>query len=200
MPHSGYSTSYNKAVAALQTAEDPAALAARCGAVNSAVGYDLPYFGSPCTVTLPECNFAPPALSLGEKILILHYLSSKDPFEESPPQATFQSLPGGMFYFPTFRKRGPDRVLSDYGENLSQLLEAAEAAGWPAGSIGDVSVNIPALPLIDVTVAAYAGDEEFPAEVNFLFRKDITSFLPLEDIAVLGGIVATKLTILKNAL
>ena len=200
MPHSGYNTSYNKAVTNLREAKAPETLAARCGAEFTANGYDLLYFGNPCSVSLPECDFSLPTLSLGEKILILHYLTSDTPFEEDPPQATFESLPGGMFYYPTFRKRGPERVLNDYGEDPSLLIEAARVAGWSSGSVGDASVIIPALPLIDVTAVVYAGDEEFPPEVNFLFRRDITSFLPLEDVAVLGGIVATQLTIIKNSL
>ena len=200
MPHSGYSTSYNKAVATLQKAENPATLASRCGAECTSKGYNLQYFGKPCSVTLPDCDFSPPDLSLGEKILILHYLTSDTPFEENPPQATFESLPGGMFYFPTFRKRGPDRVLQGYGDDPPLLIKAARAAGWPIGSTGDASVIIPALPFIDVTAVVYSGDEEFPAEVNFLFRKDINAFLPLEDVAILGGIVATRLTMLKNSI
>ncbi len=193
MPHSGYSTSYNKAVAKLRAVKDCAALAARCGATHTAQGYDLQYFGSLCSVTLPEVGFLPATLSLGEKILILHYLTHDTPFEENPPQATFESLPGGMFYFPTFRKRGPDRVLNDYGDDPGSLIKAGQTAGWPLGTLGDASVIIPALPFIDITVVIYSGDEEFPPEVSFLFRRDITSFLPLEDVAVLGGIVATRL-------
>ena len=200
MPHTGYSTSYNKAVADLNGADDPAALAGRCGAEYSENEYHLQYFGDSCSVSLPDCEFSPAELSLGEKILILHYLTSETPFDKAPIQATFESLPGGMFYFPTFRKRGPDRVLKDFGDNPSLLRQAAETAGWTVGSIGDISVAIPALPLIEVTVALYEGDDEFPPEVNFLFRKDISAFLPLEDVAVLGGIVATRLMILKEAI
>lgn len=200
MPHSGYNTSYEKAAAGLRAAIDPAAMAARCGAAYTAKGYDLQYFGRRCSVSLPECGFLPTSLSLGEKILILHYLTSNAPFEENPSQTTFQGLPGGMFYYPTYRKRGPDRVLGDFGDDPSSLIEAGRAAGWASGAVGDASVIIPALPLIDVTVVIYSGDEEFPPEASFLFRKDIASFLPLEDVAVLGGIVATRLTILKNSL
>jgi len=200
MPHTGYSTSYNNAVAELNGAQNPAALAARCGASYTDDVYLLQYFGDSCSVTLPGCDFAPATLSLGERILILHYLTSDTRFEDAPPQATFESLPGGMFYYPTFRKRGPDRVIKDFGDHPSLLREIGETAGWTGGSTGDVSVIIPALPMIDITVALYKGDEEFPPEVNFLLRKDVTSFLPLEDVAVLGGIVATRLTILKTAI
>ena len=199
MPHSGYNTSYDKAVAALQCTEDPLSLAGRCGATYDDGTFLLDYFGSPCSITLPACDFQPAELKLGEKILLLHYIASSGPIEENPPKTTFESLPGGMFYFPTFRKRGPDRVINDYGDDPQLLLTSATTAGWPLGSTGDVSVIIPVFPLIDVEVVLYAGDDEFPPEVSFLFRKDINSFLPLEDVAVLGGVIATRLLLLKIA-
>ena len=43
-------------------------------------------------------------------------------------------------------------------------------------------------------VVLHRGDEEFPAEVNLLFSDRIAAFLPLEDVAVLAGLVATRLT------
>ncbi len=200
MPHAGYNTSYHKAVEALQNIEDPAGVSSRCGAEYLGNGFRLDYFGIPCTVTLPECDFSGVELSLGERILILHYLTSDGPLEENPPQATFEGLRGGMFYFPTFKKRGPNRVISDFADDPSVLREIARVSGWSEGSTGDVSIIIPALPRLNLTVVYYEGDDEFPVEVNFLFRKDIMSFLPLEDIAALGGYAATKLLILKNSL
>jgi hypothetical protein len=199
MPHIGYDTSYKRAAEALQSAHEPAELARRCGANFAGGSFELDYFGNPCTVTLPECSFSPD-LSLGEKILILHYIASDGPVEEKPGQATYEGLPGGMFYFSTFKKRGPNRVLNDYGDDPATLKKAAEISGWAEGDLGDASVVIPALPLIDVTVVIYAGDDEFPPEAKFLFRKDILSFLPLEDVAALAGYVATRLTILKKSL
>lgn len=200
MPHAGYNTSYMRAVETLQNAVAPAELAGRCGAEYTPDRFELAYFGKRCAVTLPGCDFSLPDLSLGEKILILHYLISQGPVEENPPQATFESLRGGMFYFQTFKKRGPDRVLADFGNKPQALRRIAAYCGWAESSTGEFSIIIPALPLIDLTVAFYAGDDEFPPEVKFLFRRDITSFLPLEDVAALGGFVATRLGILKRSL
>ena len=199
MPHVGYNTSYRRAVEALQNATAPADLARRCGAKYLENSFELSFFGTSCTISLPECDFSLPKISLGEKILILHYLTSEGPIEDNPPPATFEGI-GGMFYFETFKKRGPNRVLNDYGDDLLQLKKAAEVSGWAEGPTGDVSVVIPAFPLIDITVAAYLADDEFPPEVKFLFRRDITSFLSLEDTAALAGHVATRLMFIKHSL
>jgi hypothetical protein len=45
-------------------------------------------------------------------------------------------------------------------------------------------------PRIDVIVIIHKGDEEFPPEVNLLFSENINNFLPLEDVSILGGIIA----------
>jgi hypothetical protein len=47
-------------------------------------------------------------------------------------------------------------------------------------------------------VVLHAGDEEFPAEANILFDDAIVNFLPLEDVAVLAGLIATRLAISGN--
>jgi hypothetical protein len=151
-------------------------------------------------VTFPGGVFNPDSLSLGDRILILHYLTSNGPVSENPAETTFQSLPGGMFYFSTFRKRGPNRVLAEFGGEPETVAAIRDKLGWAAGEVGDVSVRVPALPRIPVTVVLHAGDDEFPPEVQFLFRDDITSFLPLEDVAVLGGTVATRLSIAAGEL
>ncbi len=199
MPHAGYNTSFEKAVDAVKNLEAPGRAARGRGADFSGDGFDLEYFGKPCRVSIPEFEFSPTHLSLGEKILILHYLTSDGSVENNPPPATFEGLRGGMFYFETFRKRGPERVLNDFREDPALLSRIAGLQGWTQGEAGDVSIVIPVLPLIDLTVVYYAADEEFPAEVKFLFRKDITSLLPLEDIAALGGFAATRLVIEKSS-
>lgn len=200
MPHKGYNTSYINALKQLTLLREPAANADRLGASFDDHGFELEYFGNTCTLSFPECVFQLEDLSLGEKILILHYLTSDQPLEPNPSMTTFQSLPGGMFYYSTFRKRGPNRTLAEFGAQPDQLDRVAAREGWQTGSLGDVCVILPALPRIDVTVVAHRGDDEFPPEVQFLFRKDITSLLPLEDVAVLGGIVATKITIAGSRL
>ena len=198
MAHAGYSTSFKKAVATLQNNPYPEQTALRHGAVYHANRIDLTYFGRSYEIELPEYVFLPDDLSLGEKILILHYLLSDGPREEHPATATFEGLRGGMFYFETFKKRGPARVRNDFKDKPLILREIAAASGWREGNTGDISIIIPALPLIEITVVMYTADEEFPAEVTFLFRKDIVSLLPLEDIAALGGFAATRLAILKD--
>jgi len=48
-------------------------------------------------------------------------------------------------------------------------------------------------PRVEAVVVLFKGDEEFPPEANILYKDDIVNFLPLEDVAVLSGLVAGRL-------
>ena len=149
----------------------------------------LVYLGQEYTVNLDTYEFTPPNINMGEQILLLHFLSSgKHPAEEER-FVSYESLPGGMFYFPTFKKRGPERLVPLFGPNPELLLKAGKILGAERTEYGDTSIRIQLLPEIAVIVVVHAGDDEFDPEIQFLFRRDITAFLPLEDIAVLGGVI-----------
>ncbi|HEB11357.1 MAG TPA: DUF3786 domain-containing protein [Spirochaetales bacterium] len=94
----------------------------------------------------------------------------------------YKSLPNGMFYYSSFRKRAIDRILSQFESDPSKLIAAAKQLGGGSWEIGDYSVRIPVLPRIDVIVVFYEGDDEFPPDANMLFNDKIINFLDLEDI------------------
>jgi hypothetical protein len=107
--------------------------------------------------------------------------------------ATFQSLPNGMFYYGPFRKRSINRMLPVFGNDPELLTNAARTLGAVETEYGDVGYRYEVLPKIAVIVALHLGDEEFPPELNMLFPRTVTDYLTLEDIAVLGGLLASKL-------
>jgi hypothetical protein len=98
-----------------------------------------------------------------------------------------------MFYYPTYRKRSVSRLLAVFGENPEKLVASSEAWGGTPSPYGDVSVSLPVFPHIEAVVVLNRGDEEFPPDAAILYREDITEFLTLEDIAVLGGCLAGRL-------
>ena len=57
----------------------------------------------------------------------------------------------------------------------------------------DATVEIPVFHKIPVTVIAWAGDEDIPANANILFDYSAKEQIHIEDIAVIGGVVAGKL-------
>jgi hypothetical protein len=199
MMQEAYLASYRKAVAAL-AALDLGEVAGRRGASCRGRLLELEYFGQPVRVEVPEppegeARFQPPELPLAERILILHYLVSAASSEPlgADRLVSFQQLAGASFYEPAYRKRGPARIARRFGQDLPAFGRGCRAQGWTEEKLGDAACGGPVLPLLRCVAVLHRGDEEFPAEVNLLFSERIARLLPLEDVAVLAGLVATRL-------
>jgi hypothetical protein len=169
-----------------------------CGVTVLADALVIPFFSSPRTLSMPECDFPGDTLGVHEMILLLHYLSrplTTGSAESGDPNTwvTFKQLPSAEFYNATYRKRGPGIVLSSFASRSEMLTAAGEALGGEKGSYGDASVLLSPLPKIRAMTVLYTGDEELPPEAEILFSGDIHRYLPLEDIAVLAGLVAVRL-------
>ena len=75
------------------------------------------------------------------------------------------------------------------------LVEAARTIGGTELNLGDVSVQVQALPRVPVAVTLWRGDDEFSPSGNLLFDASVTKYLPMEDMVVLAGMVASQLRI-----
>lgn len=193
-----YGIAYQKASAELQerSPEELAALTERSGAVLNGHTIRLPFFGSRvelCVDPDSGVEFAQPEPTLVERILILHYLLARESRPVKGQMIAFKNLPGAAFYDPTYQKRGPRRIARRFGEDVEAFRRAGLRMGWHEEELGDASFRFDILPKIDGVVVLHAGDEEFPAEANILFDDQIVNFLPLEDVAVLAGLIATRL-------
>ena len=188
---------FNRA-ADLLRAGDPDDICRRSGAKSYGGSISITFFRDEYEIQLPEVVFNPPDLSPGEKILILHYLTSKGTTSTKGEYVSFKNLPGASFYNPTYRKRGPDRILKLFGRDIEQIVEAAEVLGASRAALGDVSVKFSIFPKIESLIVLFRGDEEFPPEANILFNDDIINYLSLEDVAVLSGFIAGRLNKAKR--
>ena len=128
-----------------------------------------------------------------DRILLLHYLSKASGKPPTGEWISFDKVPGGEIYLPVFRARSIDRLVRGYSGREETLLETARASGGRPAEFGDVSVCIQALPRVPVAVILWRGDEEFSPSGNLLFDATVTEYLPMEDVVVLAGIVATRL-------
>jgi hypothetical protein len=187
-----YAAAYRQASEQVRSRK-PEEICARSGARLGRQALELTYFGGELNIRLPSLAMSAPKLHQEEQILILHYLLG----QESPPgrgeYVSFKMLPGGMFYYPSFRQRALNPLLRHFAAAPERLLAAAALLGGRPEKLGDAAVRLPLFPLLDMKVVLYREDEEFPAEANMLFNDDIVRFLTLEDIAILGSLASARL-------
>jgi hypothetical protein len=129
-------------------------------------------------------------------VLLLHYLAYARDIEPAGELITFRDLEGGDVYYDAFLRRSVIPITNVFGSNSEALSEAGEKIKAEPVKYGDVSLLINVLPKVPVTVILWEGDDEVPASSNILFDASIKELLPTEDVAVIGGFVASIL--IKN--
>ena len=127
------------------------------------------------------------------KILILHYLAneSKAPDIEKDKWVSFKELEGGEIYFSAFRKRSIETILRKHGDNPAGIFEREKSLNAEKMDAGNAAISVRVFPKVKVGIVLWAKDEEFSADCNMLFNESIKVLLPTEDVAVLGGIIAS---------
>lgn len=202
-----YEVAYDRAVETL-AATDPALIRERTGADAAKGKIVIPYFDQTATLTFPgnsgvssetedgvrtDLHWSGAEVKFSEKILILHYLTTLGSGETKGELIPFKRLPGASFYNATYRKRGPNIIRDVFGYEPEKLLAVIDRSCVQEGSLGDVCLKIQVFPKIEAVVVLHKGDDEFPPECTILYSDVIENLLPLEDVAVLAGRVASKL-------
>jgi hypothetical protein len=133
------------------------------------------------------------AVSVRDKILILHYFLSAAGMPLTGKMITYKELHDGINYYPTFRKRAIEPVVNRFKDQPQKLLEAGKKLGGAKADFGDSAVTIPAFARVPLTYVLWLGDKEFGPEGNILFDSTIPEYLPTEDITILCELIAWRL-------
>lgn len=182
------------------TALDPFVVAARAGTRLTGeapeIGIELTYWGRDVAVRWPAAEVRSAdngTLPIAVQLVIMHYLISADGTPMADRWLAFRELPDGRVYDPAFRRRACVPLARAFGEHPERFVAAAERLRGERLTYGGVSFMFRVLPRVHVAVILYGQDEEFPAEANVLFDASVRHYLPIEDVAVLGGLVAGEL-------
>jgi len=130
---------------------------------------------------------------LREEIIILHYLGWAKGVPLSGQWISFAEISGGTFYHPVFLQRCKVPLVKFFAATPELIKAAAGQFQGRALAIGDVGIEIPALPLVPLALVLWRGDAEFSAEGNILFDSSIGDYLPVEDIVILTEAVVWKI-------
>jgi hypothetical protein len=137
-------------------------------------------------------------IPIQEQVLILHYM--KAPLMPSPTNLwiAYREIPGAAFYFGAFVKRAVEPLKKVFGDNLAGFTRAAQKLHPQEIDNGDVGFEFRVLPAVPLQLILWAADDEFPAEANILFDKNIGRILSPEDVAWLAGMVVYRLMALAR--
>jgi hypothetical protein len=200
-PEETYGPALDKAVGNLQSL-DPWLVALRSdtkhtGLTDATSQIEVRFWSRDYVVRYPEISVEeaetgqePP---IAIKILILHYLINADGTPLADSWVAFRELPGGRVYDAAFRRRANQRLAQTFGRDLDGFVAAAEALGGVRLTYGDASFLFPLFPRLRLAAVLHLADEEFPASANVLFDAAANNYLPTEDLAVLGGMLAGRL-------
>lgn len=159
--------------------------------------FDVPFWGQQFVVTFPDGTItragseeSPP---IAEQILTLHYLIVADGVPMASHWIAFRELPGGMGYAPAFQGRSDNRLKQAFGDDAEGFHRAARALGGEPLSFGDASYLFRIFPKLWLAAVLYLADEEFGASASVLFDGAAPHYLPTEDLAVIGGMLAGRM-------
>lgn len=175
----------------------PHEVAARAAVAYEQGAFEVPYFGMLYQVRWPEGTVERPGdpqkVDIATWILLLHYLLTADGTPLAAEWIAFRGLPGGLGYDGAFQGRANLRLARAFGSAQTAFETAARALGGERLSFGDASFSFRLLPRVWLAVVLHLADDEFPASANVLFDAAVSHYLPTEDLAVLGGILAGRL-------
>jgi hypothetical protein len=127
------------------------------------------------------------------RLVLAHYLLTADGVPRASRWITFREVPGGLGYWAAFQGRSSLRLARRFGSDQEGFARAAEALGGEALAFGDAAYAFRVLPRVWMAAVLHLGDEEFGANVTILFDAVVSHYLPTEDLAVLGGMLASRL-------
>ena len=157
----------------------------------------IKYLNQSYRITFPDVEISlmgsEEKVPLRDKILILHYLTSAKGTSLTNKLITYNELPEGIIYFPTFFKRTIESLLAHFGNEPHLLVDIAQKLGGYKVEYGDSAVTINAFSRVPITIILWRGDSEFAPRGSVVFDSTISDYLSTEDITVLCEIITWRL-------
>lgn len=124
--------------------------------------------------------------------LLTHYAQARE-CSLTNELIPYDKLPGGYAFFGAFRQLAITPLVKVFGEKLENFEKSCLSFQGKKQSFGDTSFQIPALPLIPITIVLWEKDEEFPPRCSLFYDTSASNYLPTEDLAHLGELLSHRL-------
>jgi hypothetical protein len=165
---------------------------------SSENSFRIPFLDRVYQVVYPQFDFkdqtaSDKAIPLQEQVLILHYMMAREIPSPAGHWISYREIPGAAFYFGAFVKRAIEPLKKVFGNNITGFTKAARKLNAKKIDNGDAAFEFRVLPAVSLQLVLWSSDDEFPAEANILFDKNIGQILSPEDVAWLAGMVVYRL-------
>jgi len=165
--------------------------------------FRIPFLDRIYLVSYPQFEFydqfrTQEEVPIQEQVLILHYMMAPSMPSPTSHWIAYREIPGAAFYFGAFVKRAVEPLKKVFGENLAGFARSAQKLHPKEIESGDAGFEFSILPAVPLQLILWAADDEFPAEANILFDKNIGQILSPEDVAWLAGMVVYRLMALAR--
>jgi hypothetical protein len=187
---------------ALRT-KNPDQLAASSGSTYSPAGNDIGEFQfnlwqRSVVLTYPEFivndKETGRELSTSEQAMVLYYFQTCDGTGPSGQWISFSELPDGRFYNQAFQGYTGGNLAKTFQNNYDQFCLIAERLGGKrVHLLGDAAYVYNVLPMVNLLVVTWQGDEDFAASYQVLFDAAIVHHLPTDAGAITASILTGRL-------
>lgn len=183
---------------------NPYAVVSRSGAKYDKGKFELPFFNRTFVISFPEVQIE----ELGSadmppdwiQVLLLHYLLQAKGIPVADEWIAYRHLPGANFFERRFLAMAINPLRKAFGNDIESFKKAGLALGGaPMTRSGDAAFRFLAFPKIPVACIFYLGDEELPSSINILFDAAAHTYLPTEDLSLVGMYLSTALQYHKTS-
>lgn len=134
------------------------------------------------------------ALADSSLALLLYYLTTCDGTLASGQWVSFSDLPEGRFYNHAFQNYTGAELARTFEDDLDAFLRSSEILkGKRVYLLGDAAYQFQVLPLVNLLVVTWQGDEDFNSSYQILFDAAVHHHLPTDACAIIGGILTRRL-------
>jgi hypothetical protein len=133
-------------------------------------------------------------LSSSSLALVLYYFLTCDGTRPSGQWISFSELPDGRFYNQAYQGYTGGKLAQVFQNDFDKFCLTAESLGGRrVHSLGDAAYEYNVLPMVNLLVVTWQGDEDFNATYQVLFDAAVTHHLPTDAGAITASILAGRL-------
>jgi hypothetical protein len=134
------------------------------------------------------------ALSSSEQALVLYYFRTCDGTRPTGHWISFSELPDGRFYNQAFQGYTGGKLAQTFHNDYDLFCLIAERLGGErVHLLGDAAYVYNVLPMVNLLLVTWQGDEDFAASYQVLFDAAMPHHLPTDAGAITASILTGRL-------